>query len=173
MGGILHGYRQHHWKGIHRAIGGPPGKDLEVVDVQDRPYRWNLRRLNRGMTLDIGCGIRRCLKNLPLGSVGIDHNEHSVQVIRKLGLERFSPEEFLRSSHCKLGSFDTLLLRHLLEHMAPHPALELIEKYLLYVRSGGQVIIVCPQEKGFSTDATHVHFFDTAALASTLTAACW
>lgn len=34
-----------------------------LLDVQ-RPYRWNLRRLDLKRTLDVGCGIGRNLRNL-------------------------------------------------------------------------------------------------------------
>ena len=40
-----------------------------VLDVQ-APYRWNLRRLGLGFTLDIGCGIGR---NLPVAAGAVDH----------------------------------------------------------------------------------------------------
>jgi SAM-dependent methyltransferase len=133
------------------------------LDVQ-RPYRWNLRSLGPGKTMEIGCGIGRCLKGLPAGSIGIDHNEHSIRVIREIGLEGFSPEEFRLSSFCRTDGFDTLLLSHVLEHMDQEAGIALIREYLPYLRKGGQVILICPQEKGFSSDETHVIFLDIAAL---------
>src|SRR4051794_27828148 len=55
------------------------------LDVQ-RPYRWNLRRLEPGFTLDIGCGLGRNLSHLGGDGVGIDHNEESVATARARGL---------------------------------------------------------------------------------------
>ena len=51
----------------------------KALNVQ-APYRWNLRRQRLGRTLDVGCGIGRNLETLDPGSVGVDHNEHSVAV---------------------------------------------------------------------------------------------
>ena len=44
------------------------------VDVQ-APYRWNLRGLRLGFTLDVGCGIGRNLVTFDGHGVGIDHNQ--------------------------------------------------------------------------------------------------
>ena len=60
-----------------------------VFDVQ-RPYRWNLRRLKLGKTLDVGCGIGRNLINLGPTSVGVDHNPHSVAIAKKKGLSAYT-----------------------------------------------------------------------------------
>src|SRR5439155_25078118 len=66
------------------------------LDVQ-APFRWNLRRLRPGFTLDIGCGIGRNLLHLGGQGVGVDTNEHCVRVARARGLIAFTPEEFRRS----------------------------------------------------------------------------
>ncbi len=47
-------------------------------DVQ-APYRWNIRRLDLGFTLDVGCGIGRNLVHLGGQGVGIDHNPDSIE----------------------------------------------------------------------------------------------
>src|ERR1051326_466861 len=82
-----------------------------ILDVQ-APYRWNLRRLHLGSTLDIGCGIGRTLLHLGRGAVGLDHNPHSVAVAVSRGLTAFTPEEFQRSPFCRDGAFDSLLVAH-------------------------------------------------------------
>lgn len=122
------------------------------------PYRWNLNRLNPGYTLDVGCGIGRNLANLE--GVGIDPNETCVTIARSFGLKAFTPTDFCAEPE----TFDSLLFAHVLEHMDRRSAEQLVKQYLPYLRPGGQVILICPQEAGFRSDATHVQFCDFDAL---------
>jgi 2-polyprenyl-3-methyl-5-hydroxy-6-metoxy-1,4-benzoquinol methylase len=141
-----------------------------VLDVQ-RPYRWNLKRLAPGKTLDVGCGIGRCLKNLPSGSIGIDHSEHSIEVVNRMGMIGFTPADFEKSDQYRKGAFDSILFAHVLEHMTARDGLKLIQKYTPLLRSEGKVIALCPQEKGFKSDPTHLTFLDFAALKEMFVAA--
>src|SRR4051794_22227322 len=132
-----------------------------LLDVQ-RPYRWNLKRLNPGKTLDVGCGIGRNLVNLPQGSVGVDHNPHSISKAKALGCEAYVPEEFFSTASQESGrpAFDSILLGHVLEHLTSEQSSEILSLYLPYLMEGGRVIVICPQEKGYATDETHVTFLD-------------
>jgi 2-polyprenyl-3-methyl-5-hydroxy-6-metoxy-1,4-benzoquinol methylase len=143
-----------------------------LLDVQ-RPYRNHLRGLKPGRFLEVGCGIGRNLFNARgfAEGLGIDHNAASVEAARARGLDAMSTEAFLASDRAVPGSFDTLLVSHVLEHLTPTEALALLRAHLSLVRPGGQVIVVTPQECGFASDPTHVHFFDFAECASLLTAA--
>ncbi len=134
-----------------------------VLDVQ-RPYRWNLNRLVEGPVRDVGCGIGRNLVALPGDAVGVDHNADSVAVARQRGCTALTVEEFAASPHARPGAFGTLLLAHVVEHMPHADAVELVRGYLPHLRPGGLLLLVCPQEKGYTTDATHVEFADFAAL---------
>lgn len=131
------------------------------LDVQ-RPYRWNLRRLHPGRALDVGCGIGRNLTHLDGDGVGVDHNATSVATARERGLTAYTPGEFLASPDAVLGGFDSLLVAHVLEHLDLSTQRDLLATYLPYVREGGRVILITPQEAGFRTDATHVRFVDPA-----------
>lgn len=135
----------------------------QVLDVQ-RPYRWNLRRLGLGRTLDVGCGLGRNLSVLGPGSVGIDHNPSSVEVARSRGLAAFTPEEFASSPLAVAGSFDSLLFSHVLEHLDAAAAERLVASYVSHVRPGGSVAFICPQELGYARDSTHVWYADFRAL---------
>jgi SAM-dependent methyltransferase len=130
-----------------------------VLDVQ-RPYRNNLRRQHLGRTIDVGCGIGRQLGMLEPGSIGVDHNHHSVAVAREAGLPAFTVEEFLASEHARPHAFDAMLLAHVVEHMERDEGLAIVRTYLPYVRPGGKVMFVCPQEVGYRSDDTHVRFYD-------------
>lgn len=128
------------------------------------PYRWNLRRLRLGFTLDVGCGIGRNLVNLDGNAVGIDHNSDAVAMAVHRGLTAFTPDEFNRSQFARPGTFDSLLAAHVIEHMSRPGAFELLRTYLPYVRSGGAVVLITPQERGFRSDPSHVDFVDLRAL---------
>lgn len=134
-----------------------------VLDVQ-RPYRWNLRRLVEGMVLDVGCGIGRNLVALEGRAVGVDHNPDSIALARQRGCVAFTAEEFQASEHARHGAFGTMLLAHVVEHMPHADAVELVRSYLPYLAPRGQLLLICPQEKGYTTDVTHVEFADFDAL---------
>jgi SAM-dependent methyltransferase len=135
------------------------------------PYHWNLRRQGLGRTLDVGCGIGRNLGVLPPGSVGVDHNADSVALARSMGYDALTVEEFMDGELAVPGGFDGLLLAHVLEHMDRSQAVGLVGEYLRFVRPGGRVFLVCPQERGYASDPTHVWFatgVDLVELARTL-----
>lgn len=138
-----------------------------VVDPQ-RPYRWNIRRLGLGRVLDIGCGVGRNLSHLDGNGVGVDHNADSVRIARARGLAAYTTDEFTGSVDDRPGSFDSLLFAHVLEHMTPPDATALVRSYLPYLRPGGRVAVICPQERGQASDATHVTFLDAAAITELL-----
>ena len=122
------------------------------------PYHWNLRRQGLGRTLDIGCGIGRNLGVLPAGSVGVDHNAEMVALARSMGFDARTVEDFKNGQLAVPGAFDGLLLAHVVEHMDREQALKLLRDYLPFVRPGGRVFLVCPQERGYASDSTHVWF---------------
>jgi SAM-dependent methyltransferase len=130
-----------------------------ALDVQ-RPYRWNLRRLKPGRMLDVGCGSGRSLAHVS-DAVGVDPNEICVRVARCRGFEAYTPSEFTFPKE----SFDSLLVAHVLEHLTAAQAHDLFLDYLPYLKPGGQVIMLTPQEKCFSMDRTHIRFMDFSTLA--------
>lgn len=134
----------------------------QVLDVQ-APYRWNLRRLlGDRRVLDLGCGIGRNLANLAPGSVGVDHNEHSVQVCRQRGFTAYTPGEF--AARHPAERFEGLLAAHLLEHLPAGQAAPLLRDYLPYLQPGATVVLICPQERGYASDGTHTVYVDDHAL---------
>ncbi len=140
------------------------------LDVQ-APYRWNIRRLALGRTLDVGCGLGRNLTHLGGTGVGVDHNAAAVEVARSRGLEAFTVDEFLAGPHARPDAFDSLLAAHVVEHMTEPDALALLRSYLPFVRPGGKVVLITPQERGYATDATHVRFCGFAEVAGLCAAA--
>lgn len=122
-----------------------------LLDVQ-APYRWNLRRLKPGRTLDVGCGVGRNLAHLGRDGVGVDPNAACVAEARASGFAAYAPDDL------PAGVFDSVLIAHVLEHL-DDPA-SLVRTYLPRLRPGGQLILITPQELGYASDETHVQFLD-------------
>lgn len=135
--------------------GGAPWK--RFLNVQ-APYQWNLRRWDLGRTLDVGCGIGRNLPTLAPGSVGVDHNVTAVALARANGLQAMTVEEFFTSGEAAPASFDGILLSHVIEHMPAKAGIEMIQMYLPCLKPGGKVLLICPQERGYASDPTHVRW---------------
>jgi hypothetical protein len=148
----------------HRLVSLSTVRWKRWLDVQ-APYRWNLRRQDLGVTLDVGCGWGRNLLTLPPGSMGVDHNVALVAEARRLALHAVTSEEWESSSRRVPQSFDSLLFAHVIEHMDAASALALVQAYRPYLKVGGTAFFICPQERGYSTDPTHVRFVDLAKLA--------
>ena len=127
------------------------------------PYRWNLRRLKLGRTLDVGCGIGRCLAFIDGNGVGVDHNKKSVEVCRSRGLEAYTPDEF---RNLDAGLFDSILFSHVLEHTTVDEGQELLASYVRYLKPGGRILLIAPQIAGQKSDPTHVRLLDADALRS-------
>jgi SAM-dependent methyltransferase len=134
-----------------------------TLNVQ-APYRWNIRRLHLGRVLDVGSGLGRNLAHLGNNGVGVDHNPESVAISRARGLTAFTSAEFPSTEYAVPGAFDSLLLAHVVEHVDPDFAVELVRTYLPYVKPGGHVLFITPQERGYASDPTHIAFTDFAGL---------
>ena len=136
----------------------------KALDVQ-APYRWQMRRLCVGRTLDVGCGIGRNLAHLAGRAVGIDHNAFSIRVAQERGFSAFTPDEF-RAAPESREQYDTLLVAHVLEHLDEGDADKLLTEYLEFLRPGGRLVAVTPQEKLYAKDSTHIRWVDEDELAA-------
>jgi SAM-dependent methyltransferase len=135
-----------------------------VINAQ-LPYRWNIRRLRPGRTLDVGCGIGRNLGHLGADAVGVDHNADSVAIARSRGLTAYTSQEFADSADAIPESYDTLLVAHVVEHMSRDSAIGILRDYLKFLKPGGRILVITPQEAGYRSDSTHVRFVDFAGTA--------
>lgn len=138
-----------------RIQGGITKKLLAPIN----PYKWNIRRVCKGKVLDVGCGIGRNLRYLGgENNVGVDHNFDSIQICREAGLAAFTPVDFFATYGDE--KFHTLLLSHVIEHLTPEQAREIIHQYIPYLYDDAQIVIICPQQRGFASDDTHVTYFE-------------
>ena len=135
-----------------QRLGGARWK--RVIDAQ-APYRWNIRRLDLGRTLDVGCGIGRNLAHLDGNGVGVDHNASSILACRALGLEAYTIDDFLTSEHARPDAFDAMLAAHLVEHLPEPDAREVVGMYLPFVRRGA---IADHDHKGATVGRSCAHF---------------
>ncbi len=128
------------------------------------PYKYHISNICTGKVLEVGCGIGRVLDFLPLNSVGVDHNEKAVQECVLKGFNAFYSKDFLKSKVFKQEKFDTLLFSHVLEHMSIDEAREVLNLYLPYLKKGGKIVLITPQQKGQESDASHVTYMSQAKL---------
>nr|MBF0221237.1 methyltransferase domain-containing protein [Desulfobulbaceae bacterium] len=135
----------------------------KLFNVQ-APYRWNIRRLKPGFTLEIGCGLGRMLSHLDGHGVGIDHNKESIRIAHDKGLTAYTPDEFALSRHNKNKLFDSMLLSHVVEHLGTDASVGLILQYKSLIKDNGQLILITPQEAGYFSDETHIEFMNFTKL---------
>ena len=133
-----------------------------LLDVQ-RPYRWNLSRLHPGRTLDVGCGVGRNLATLPDG-VGVEFNPNSVAIARDRGLHAWTTDEWPACPDAIPASYDSLLLAHVLEHLDEAAADALLASYVGYLKPKAKLILICPQERGYASNSSHVRWVDWTVL---------
>lgn len=130
----------------------------QLLNVQ-APYQAHVRRLGLGRALDVGCGLGRNLPSLDPGSIGVDHNPHSIAHARSLGLDAFTDGEFFSRADLTVPeSYDGMLAAHLVEHLHADEVEPILAPYLALLRPGGRVAFITPQERGYRSDATHVRF---------------
>lgn len=148
----------------------------KILNVQ-LPWKLHMRRLKLGRVLDVGCGNGRNLQYVDVGSVGVDHNTALVGSARETGAAAYTVDEFFGDpTLAKAESFDSMLLAHVIEHLQPDEAREVIGSYLPFLKHGGRVVWITPQERGYKSDYTHVVFADfgeLSALASDLGLEVW
>jgi len=136
----------------------------KILQVQ-LPWKWHMRHLALGRTLDVGCGNGRNLHYVDARSVGVDHNPYSVEAARASGVIAYTDTEFFAEPLlCAAGVFDSMLVSHVIEHMAPEEARTVLASYLPSIAPGGRVAFITPQERGHASDHTHVAFSDFRAL---------
>jgi SAM-dependent methyltransferase len=146
------------------SLQGRRWKSLLGVQV---PYRWNVRRLlaGRDQVLDVGCGVGRNLAHLGRG-VGVDHNAAAIATARAAGVQAWTTTEWPDCPDAVPGRYDALLLSHVLEHLDAPSADGVVASYLPYLAPDARLLLICPQERGYASDDTHVRLLDTEALAA-------
>ncbi len=114
-----------------------------------------------GPTLDVGCGAGQLLEQLPTGSMGLEVNPILVGDLSSRGirvLQITGRPDRIELGDFALGTFQTLVLSHVLEHF--ENAARVFEMLLedCAARGIARVIIVVPGKVGYESDSTHKTF---------------
>lgn len=113
----------------------------------------------KGRLLDVGCGIGDMLVFRP-DSIGVDINEFNVQYCKERGCEAYEmPVDELPFED---GSFDSVLLDNVLEHLAD--PISLLTEVKRVMRSDAVFVIGVPGLKGQASDPDHKVFYDENSL---------
>ena len=94
--------------------------------------------------LDVGCGygrITQFLTKYGVNSLGVDINPDIVAQTKSQGINAITLKEF---EGANLGSWDVILMFHVIEHMDAEACFRFIDKYLDYLKPGGVLIIATP-----------------------------
>lgn len=63
-----------------------------------------------------------------------------------------------------MPSVESMLAAHLVEHMPRAEAVKTLSGYTDYLAPDARLVLICPQERGYARDRTHVEFADVEAL---------
>lgn len=133
-----------------------------------------------GTVLDVGCGNGSSLRSLECkgwSGVGIDFDQAAVQIAREKGTDAYVGDLF--SQEFPDGSFDAIIMNHVIEHV-PRP-LELLNECRRVLKEDGVLLAITPNAvsrgherygedwRGFEPD--HLQIFSVDSLAALGTAA--
>lgn len=138
-------------------------KQRSTLGALYRRYRLypKLNQYLRGRTLDVGCGLGDMLR-FRENTVGVDINQLNVQYCTSMSLDAHLMEpDVLPFSD---GSFDSVLLDNVLEHIAKPGAL--LKEIRRVLKPGGNLVIGVPGVLGMQSDLDHKVFYSEEALQS-------
>jgi 2-polyprenyl-3-methyl-5-hydroxy-6-metoxy-1,4-benzoquinol methylase len=121
-------------------------------DVLDIPIRY-LAVPRKGRVLDVGCGNGSVLKTAQdLGWIaeGVDFDPQAVEAARRKGLSVRVGR--LADQHYSEGSFDLVLMSHVIEHL--HDPLATLSEINRVLNAGGTLVVTTPNADGLG----HRHF---------------
>jgi len=127
-----------------------------------------------GPIVDLGCGRGTMLELLTANGVenyGVDGFPAAVQVCRERGLHVIESDIFSHLTQLKDDSIGGVFCSHVIEHLHPPEALQLIRESYRALKKGGTLVLVTPNPKNlliltevFWLDLTHVRFYPARLL---------
>jgi SAM-dependent methyltransferase len=127
-----------------------------------------------GPVVDLGCGRGAMLELLTSNGVtnyGVDSFPPALEVCRDKSLKTVDCDIFSHLTELEDSSLGGVFCSHVIEHLHPPEALQLIRESYRVLRSGGTLILVTPNPKNllilsevFWLDLTHVRFYPARLL---------
>jgi len=118
-----------------------------------------------GKVLEIGCGHGIMLtefKEAGISAYGLDLSDEAVKVCRSKNLEAVSGEAITHLKSVADNSLSGIFCAHVIEHLDPSHALELLSESYRVLKKGSKIIFITPNAKDLRTterfwlDITHV-----------------
>jgi len=141
---------------------GFAGCESAVRHYQRRYVEWFLAG---GRVLDVGCGegvFLAMLRDAGHSGIGVDRSPTDLAKARARGLEVVE-QDALQFLGGQLQAFDGIFCAHLIEHLPPAVAVELVQKFHEALRPGGRLVLLTPDVRDlevlserFWLDLTHV-----------------
>jgi SAM-dependent methyltransferase len=134
--------------------------------------------LGKKQVVDLGCGngeFLELLKEEKIGSLGVEENPTAAAGAKKRGLRvvRKKIQPFLRG--CRAGSVGGFFMSHVIEHLQPPDAMEVLAQIHKALKPGGILVLVTPNPlsvgvmtQSFWRDPTHVRPYPSDFLAQYL-----
>jgi SAM-dependent methyltransferase len=136
-------------------------------DLRERHQKRYLRHLTNapGKVLEIGSGrgvMLRLMKEAGITAYGLDSFEEAVNDCRGKGLDVVHSDALSHLATLPAASLGGIFCAHVIEHMQPAQAIELIRESYRVLKPGARIVIITPNPKDLRTserfwlDITHV-----------------
>jgi ubiquinone/menaquinone biosynthesis C-methylase UbiE len=142
-------------------------KKLRDKITYDQKYECDKKALSYmkecSSILDIGCGEGRFIEHDPKRISGVDHNMKSVSLCGDKGYDvRYGKVTELPFDS---GSFDAVHCSHVIEHLLPGEAHQLLREMDRVLKEGGIFCLRTPLlHRGFYNDLTHIKPYNHRAI---------
>lgn len=107
--------------------------------------------LNKGMTLDFGCGLGQFIYLHKNHAFGADISKFVIKFCKKRGIKVFHINDLPETK------FENIMCIHTLEHIEPKKHVKLFKKMLA---NGGKLLIVLPYPFKKTKDGMSIHYAD-------------
>jgi 2-polyprenyl-3-methyl-5-hydroxy-6-metoxy-1,4-benzoquinol methylase len=130
----------------------------QILDQKAWDYLQNCESI-----IDIGCGDGRFISIAPEKISGIDSNSEAVKYCRTMGYN--VTEEDALQLNCKDQSYDGVHCSHMIEHLYPEEAWELINTMDRILKPGGIMCLQAPlMSPHFYNDLSHIRPYPPQAI---------